>query len=765
MNKKASWLAVAAAMLSLQANAKIIQGKVENASGRAVANAEVKVRGSDITTKTDEQGRFEIDLPVGTYTLDVKGGTRAHFHQIIDVTESAQDSVILTMKEETEHRLVVRANPLEHTTLNMATPAIIISGEELILKRSDTLGDILQYEPGLNVSSFGPAVSRPIIRGLGEGRVKITNNQMIVQDASTTSADHDVGIEPLLAERVEVLKGPATLLYGSGAIGGVVNATDRKISDDSIEELTGGIEARIGDSGTGEQSLIFTLDGGNEQWNWHVDGYSKETDNVEIPVEAESEALRLSEGEEGGAGQAGEFENSQSDTQGGSVGATYLGDWGHIGFAMSSVDKTYGVPGHGHHEEEEEEEHEGEEHEEEGVAIDMQQTRYDLQAEFDSPISGIDTWYIGYALTDYEHVELEGDEIGTMFDNEAWELKSYMKHTSVNGWEGVFGIQFTDRDFSAIGEEAFVPPSNTQSTALFAVEEREVGNLKLELGLRVESNKIKVEGQEEVDETGFSFSFGNVYTISEHNKIAINFSRATRFASVEELFSDGPHAATSSFEIGNADLESEASNNLDFSYRFESDNITGEINVFWNQFEDYIYGALATDTDPCVSAEAAMEAADEELFLVCNKQQDAEFKGVELDISIPLTGEGSHQFTLGFIADYLSAEFDDGTNVPRIPPMKTGAMLHYDFNNFSADLSYINYAKQDDIADNELATDGFDMVNFDMAYRVPFNGDELFLFFKGQNLLDEEARDHSSFLKDLAPRVGRHFVVGARYTF
>lgn len=768
MNKKATCLAVAAALMSLQANAKIIKGKVEGETGRAISNVELGVRGSDITTTTDNQGRFELDLEPGVYTIDVKGGTKAHFHQTITVTDGDQGPFTLSLEEHAEHRLVVNAIPLDHTKLDMATPAIIVAGEELVLKRSDTLGEILQYEPGVSVSSFGPAVSRPVIRGLGAGRVKITTNQMIVQDASNTSADHDVSIEPLLAEQIEVIKGPATLLYGSGAVGGVVNVTDRKISNDNIEGLTGGVETRLGDSGTGEQTLVFSLDGGTENWNWHVDGYSKETDNIEIPVEAESEALRLSEGEEGGPGEAGEFENSASDTSGGSFGTTFLGDWGHFGVAVSSVDKLYGVPGHHHHEEEEGEDHDEEEHEEEeeeNVSIDMKQTRYDLQAQFDSPFEAIDTWFIGYSVTDYEHVELEGDEIGTMFDNEAWELKSYMVHNGSSGWRGVFGLQVTEREFSAIGEEAFVPPSDTYNTALFIIEEKEIGDHKLEVGLRFESQTIQVDGQLDVDQSGLSFSVGDVYTLSEHNKLAINYSRVSRFASVEELFSSGEHVATASFDQGNPELDKEVSNNIDLSYRFETEAVSGEINLFWNQFDNHIYGAVVDETDPCLPAEAA-EAAEEELTLICYRQQDAEFTGVELDVTVPLTSDGAtHQFALGFIADYISAEFDDGTNVPRIPPMKTGVILNYDFNELSADLSYISYADQDDTAENELATDGFDMVNIDVAYRLPFNGDELFLFFKGQNLLDEEARDHASYLKDLAPRAGRNFVVGARYTF
>lgn len=781
MKKSLVCAAVLAALACGDLAAKEISGKIEDNNGKAIANVLVKVRGTDYQTRTDNDGNFNLDLPVGEHTIDVKGGSQAHFHQVIEVTEGSQAPFFISLQDEVEHKIVVRANPLEHTSLDMATPTIVLAGDELTLKRASTLGDILQFEPGLNVSSFGPSVSRPVIRGLGGARVTITNNQMTVQDASTTSADHDIGIEPLLAEQVEVVKGPATLLYGSGAIGGVVNVTDRKINTDNNEELSGGVEARFGDSATGEQTLVFALDGGNESWNWHLDGYTSETDDIEIPGFAESEILHEAEGhedehegeeheEEGHEEEevAGLLENSKSETSGGSFGLTNFGDWGHFGFAISAVDKVYGVPGHAHHEEEEEEGEEHEEehgHEEEGVAIDMKQTRYDLQSKINQPFGSFDEMYIGYSFTDYEHMELEGDEIGTEFDNEAWELKSYIKHSNWDGWSGVWGIQISDREFSAIGEEAFVPPSTTSNQAIFFVEEKSFGKLKLELGARFESQTVEVAGQSDVDESGLSFSFGNVYTLSEHNVVAINYSRALRFATVEELFSEGPHIATQSFEVGNANLDKEISNNFDLSYRFENERVFGEVNLYWNQFEDFIFGAVVDETDPCLPAGAADEAEEEELQLICYQQQDADFKGIEFQMQILLNPESEHQFSVGFLADYIDAKFDDDSYVPRISPSKTGVNFNYDFAELSASVSWLNYDDKTKVATNELPTNGFDMVNLDIAYRLPVAENELFLFFKGKNLLDEEARDHTSFVKDLAPRAGRNFVIGARYTF
>ena len=766
-NKALISVVVCAAIWSNGIQAKIIEGVVKNSEGNPLSQIQLEIRGTEHKAITANDGSFTMDLPIGEYTLDVKGGANAHFHQSISVIDDEQQALIVTLEDEPEHKLVIRANPLEHTSIDMATPTTIISGEELIMKRAATLGEILQLEPGLSVSSFGPAVARPVIRGLGGARVQIANNQMIVQDASTTSADHDVGIEPLLAEQIEVIKGPATLLYGSGAIGGIVNVTDRKISSDFQEELSGGIEIRLGNSTTDEKSLVFSLDGGSANWNWHIDGYKNDSNSLKIPGSAESEILH--ESEQGGAGSEGTpeeemegvLENSFAETTGGSLGLTYVTDWGHIGASINQIDKLYGVPGH----HEEEEVILIEPAAEEGVSIDMLQTRYDLQAQYDNSFGNFSQWFIGYSLTDYEHVELEGDETGTQFDNEAWELKSFVKHDSWQGWVGVWGIQFAQRDFEAIGDEAFIPPSKTKNQSIFFIEEKAFGDLKWELGLRYESQQITTDTFPEFDESGISFSSGLVYSLGKHNKIAFNYSRASRLASVEELLSEGPHLATQSYEIGNINLAKETSNNLDLSYRFEIEKLTGEVNLYWNQFSDFIYGEVVTSSDPCVSADAAIEAADQELQIVCYRQQNADFSGIEMQLEYLLGEISGHEFKLGLIADSTRAELDNGDDVPRIPPLKYGINLQHDYDAFSSQLSFTQFNDQDRVGNAELPTDGFKIVDLEFAYRIPFQENELFLFLKGKNLLDEEARDHASFLKDLAPRAGRSFVAGMRYTF
>lgn len=757
-------------------------GKLVNHEGNPLSNALVKVRGMDLSQTTNDQGVFNLELAPGQYTLDIEAGNSGHFHQQITVGDSAQSMALIHVDNQHERKVVITANPLEHTKLDMASPAIVLSGDELIMKRSSSIGDMLQLEPGMSVSSFGPAVSRPVIRGLSGGRVLMTTNQMTVQDASTTSADHDVSLEPLLATQVEVLKGPATLLYGSGAIGGVVNVTDKRINPLGSLETEGGVEARLGDSATGERSIVATVNGGSANFAWHFDAFSTEFDDIEIPGEAESEALHEAEGheaheEEEHEGEAheeheeahGVLANSRSESDGASAGFTWNGDWGYFGIAVNQLNKLYGVPGHAHHGEEEHAEEEGaeqhEEEHEEGVFIDLEQTRWDLQGQINQPFTKVDDWFIGASFTDYQHIELEGEEQGTLFENQAFELRSYMKHSVINNWEGIWGFQFNDRDFSAIGDEAFVPPSQTESAALFVVEEKRFGDWKLELGARLETQSVNADNYSKKSFTTTSLSVGSVYDLSTEQKLAFNLSQAERAPNVEELFSFGEHAATQTFEVGNPELDKEVAYNLDLSWRFNSGSLNGEINAYWNQFHDFIYGEYRPNNGTVTDLNGQQVVIEEELPIVAQTQNSAAIRGVEIQLNQLLIDSDSFGLELGLMADFLEAELDSGDYIPRMPPLKYGFNLQFTQENLSADLHWTRYQQQDHLAQGELITKGFNMLDVELAYRLINQQHDALFFLRGKNLLDEEARDHASFLKDLAPRAGRNFVAGIRYKF
>jgi len=323
----------------------------------------------------------------------------------------------------------------------------------------------------------------------------------------------------------------------------------------------------------------------------------------------------------------------------------------------------------------------------------------------------------------------------------------------------------TNRDFSSLGEEAIVPASDTKNSAVFWLEEKQFGDLKWELGARFENQSIQADNQNDANQSGLSYSVGGVYSLAKHNKLAINLSHAIRFPSVEELFVFGPHLATRSFEIGNEQLDKESSNNFDFSYRFENELMRGEFNLFWNQFSDFIFAENVMLSDTCLTQQAIETAELDELLLVCYKQQDATYKGVELQIEIPLANFDGHDFKLNTFADYVRAQLKDDSNLPRIPASKIGLQLHYNFQDWSADLTWVHYNSQTKLGINELKTAGSEQVDMEVGYRLPIADKELFIFLKGNNLLDEDVRDHSSFIKDLAPRAARNFQLGLRYSF
>ncbi|PHS19905.1 MAG: hypothetical protein COA86_03920 [Kangiella sp.] len=757
-------------------NAKTVHLLIVDSYSKPLIKALIKIDQLKLSKTSDQFGIVKFDLDSGQYLLDIEAGKNEHFHHYIDIDDQSNyppnSPLVISKIEEPEHKIIIHANPLEHTSLDMATPVAIISGEELVSKRASTLGEILQLEPGLSFSSFGPAVARPVIRGLSAGRVMVTNNQMRVQDASTTSSDHDVGIEPLLLQQIEVVKGPASLLYGSGAIGGVINTVDNKIHTVPIDSLTGGVEFRFGDSATNEKASVFTLNSGYDNWTWHIDGFANETGNIKIPVSAESIAQLNEDGEDTSEfNRESVLSNSYSDTSGGSFGSSYILEDGYAGLSVSFIKKQYGLPGHTEHSEEDELEEI-----EENVFIDMEQTTIHLQTQFDLSILGLESIFIGVSDTDYHHSEIENGAVGTQFENKANEFKSYIKHEPYLNWNGVAGIQYTSRDFSAIGEEAFIPKSTTNSKALFWLEEKHFDSIKWELGLRFEQQDITLDSGVKRSENGVNYSVGSVYTIKKHNKLALNFSHNVRFPSVEEYFSFGPHLASSTFEIGNPNLTKEYSNNLDFSYRFEEafgkdKSFSGEINLFYNQFTDYIFAQSVAIDDECVlSIENSNgleieQPVEDELNLICYKQKDANYYGAEFKLTSSLAKFNKHQLDLEVFADYLVAKLDSGENLPRIPANKIGFNLIYNYGDFSTDLVWSKNKAQNNVGENELSTPAFDLVNLEFAYRLSNRSSDWYLFLKGKNLLNEEIRDHASFIKDLAPRTKRNWTLGFRYNF
>ena len=741
-------LAVTAALLPFDADAANLRGQLLDADQKPIANARIRVPALNQTVQTDADGRFDLqNVASGRLLLDIEAGRHGHSNREISVTDSDLEFV-LQLDDDVEH-VVVNASALEHRTLEMATPAQVLAGDALLKARGATLGETLDNQPGVSASSFGAGSSRPVIRGLGGARVQMLQDGVGTLDASTVSADHNVAAEPLTTEQIEVLRGPATLLYGSGAIGGVVNVIDRRIPETRKDGVEGAVELR-GQTANNERSVAAALDGGSGDFAFHLNAFTRETDDIEIPGDAE----RFPDAEEGEhAGEElahGTLENSSIEGDGGSIGGSWIGERGFIGIALSTYNSNYGVPGHhAHHEEVPP----VEVAEEPPVRIDLEQRRTDLKARLDDPLPGFETLKLRIGRNDYEHVELEGDEVGTTFENAATDTRLELVHKPLAGMRGVIGVQVTDRDFTAIGEEAFVPPSTTESNALFLVEERELGKLHLEGGIRYEQQNVSPESaQPRYDDSAFSWSVGGVYELGTNWSTALSYAHAERMPSAEELYSDGPHVATQSYEIGNVNLGTETANNIDLSLRYHGDSANLNLSLYRNAVSDFIYAA-------------ATGAELDELPVFQYFQADATLQGIELAADWTFFSTEVGDWILRGFYDQTTGELDDGGDLPRIPPERLGLGLDFDSGDLRTSLDVIEVAEQNNVTAFETETDGYTLVNAGLIYRVYFGDSNADLFLRGSNLLDEDVRLHTSFLKDIAPQMGRSWQAGVRFNF
>lgn len=645
----------------------------------------------------------------------------------------------------------VRGVVLGGTAEDLARPVEVLAGEGLDAAKAVTLGDTVNRLPGVQSTYFGPGVGRPIVRGLEGARVQVLADGLGSGDVSTVSVDHAVSIEPFLADQIEVLKGPATLLYGSGAIGGAVNVLDGRVPVRVTEApLEGRAELRHGsvnDEKTGMVRLDATAATGNLVF--HFDALHRETGNYEIPGFAESAALLAEEGEEPDPATRGLLPNSAVRTDSGALGVSWIGVRGFLGVAYSLFNTRYGIPGHAH------EEHEGEEeaHGEGGVRIALDQRRSEMRGGLDDlgPLASV---RLKIADTDYTHTEFEGGEVGTVFDNRGREARLELTHRPWGGWKGAFGLQWSDRDFSAIGDEAFVPASRSRDTGLFWIGERSFGPVKLELGARHDRNRIAVNERVAIgpdrDFDTTSLSAALKWDVNESLHISFGLDRAQRAPTAEELYSDGVHVATQSVERGDPALDVETAHRAEFGAHWHGERLKLGISLYEVRFDDFIYLA---DTG----------LIEEELPLRQWTQGDARFRGVEAEAEWQIADNASGAWDLRLFGDRVRATLDAGGHLPRIAPARLGGELRWELGAWRASLGAVRYLRQDEVAANERETPGYTLVDAHLAWHLDTPGGNAWeVFLDGSNLLDEEARPHTSFLKDLAPLPGRGFTVGVR---
>ncbi|WP_404402172.1 TonB-dependent receptor [Idiomarina seosinensis] len=689
-----------------------------------------------------------------------------------------------------DETLVIKANPLDKTALESTQPVNIISGDELRQLHSQTLGETLANEPGINNTHYTAGAGSPIIRGLDGPRVKITQNGLDTGDVSRGSPDHAVTTETSSAEQIEVLRGPATLLYGSGAIGGVINVVDNRIPAQPVYQLQGNASLRTSTVDSNDEAS-YNMMAGNGQWAFYADAHLRQADDYETPAFTNDEGERY------------DFvENSFVDSQGATLGLAYHGKRGYLGLAYQGLYQEYGIPGHAHGHEDEEHAGETEEehalHADEAEALpfaDLEQQRWQLAGQLVDPWQGFESLEVRAALTDYQHQEVEGELLGTQFANDQRELRLIAKHQPLAGWSGAMGYQWDISDKEAFGEEAFTPDTSRRSQGIFWIVEQEFGDHHIDLGARYERTALASEDVTLDDFNAVSASAGYLYHFTDASSFTVNLSHAERAPSAAEVFANGEHFATRTYELGTLyeldlhdghydveastqAMEKETSNNIDIGFHYEQEQLHLQVNVFYNRVDDFIYERFTGISSDQLTYEEAHDeheqghAADEQhedehgheegLQVVQFAQTDAELYGYELDVGYRLD---SH-WSLQAFSDYTRAKQTDGADLPRIPAQRIGVEARYQARQWDASLGYTRYLQQDRIATNESVTPAFGLLdakaNFYPDWLAQHGGT---VFLKAENITDQLAYIHTSFLKEDAPMAGRNFQLGVSISF
>lgn len=621
--------------------------------------------------------------------------------------------------------IIVTASPFAKTTENLARPASVLTAENLQQAASASLGETLNGQLGVASASFGPGVGLPIIRGQSDNRVKVMQDSLSTLDASAASPDHATALEPLLAERIEVLRGPAALRYGPGAIGGVVNVLDERIpSQAPSAPITGAAEMRHS-SVNNQKAALGKLQGGLGPVALYADALTRDNDNLSIPGFA---ALHPDENSP-----HGEVPNTAATADSHTLGGAYIGSQGYIGLSQNHLKHQYGVPPEG----------------DEWVNIHLEQTRTDLKGELNQPFSGFSKAQFRLGHNQYQHVEVEGETLGTQFKNNAHEGRLELLHLPLAGWQGAVGLQTTQGTFSALGEEAFIPEARKQQLGFFILEETTQGAFTYELGARSDTQHISSTAEPlSLRHNSLNLSSAATWQAHPQHRFSAGVTRAQRAPSLEELLAQGPHPATGSYLQGSRQLGNETSHNVEVGYHWHQGPVEVTLQGFYNRFNDYIYAQNQQYTI-------------DELNAYQYTQANATFHGAEFETLVQL----SKGWQWRLMADQVNARLNTGGHLPRIPPMRYSSALGYQGHAFSAQLQWQYLAAQNHPGEGETPTENAQTLNAHADYHFQMQGIHYSLFLKGNNLTNAEVRNATSFLRERTPEAGRNLQLGLRLAF
>jgi iron complex outermembrane receptor protein len=616
-----------------------------------------------------------------------------------------------------EAAVVVTGSPLGSTLFESVAPSDVLEGRSLVLQRRSTLGETLGQQPGVSSSYFGPHASRPVIRGLDGDRIRLLSNGAETHDASALSFDHAVPVDPLVAERIEVVRGPAAVLYGGNAVGGVVNILDNRIPQAPLDGVTGRAEPRFGGADR-ERSFGAVVEAGNGRFALHGDGFARSTENLRTPKFT--------------------LANSDAKADGGALGGAFTFDRGYVGVSHGVFRSQYGAIA------------------EPTVRIDMKSERTDFAGELRDLAPLVSAVKFKAGRTDYEHRELDDGAVGTVFRNRGNDGRLELTHASIGPLRGTLGVTVSDFDFSAFGDEAFVPRTNTRVRSVFLYEELSAGDWKLSFGGRAEAARVRTD----TTSRGFSpasGAFGALYRLDKAWTVAANASFTQRAPTYYELFADGPHAATGAWEVGDPAFAEERSRSVDLGLRWKAGPRSASVAVHQTRFGNFLAPFASGNTRTTVDGDVLPE--------LVYRAVPAMFRGFEAQ------GRFRVYETLGALdvvmkGDYVKAyDRTTGQPLPRIPPLRLTLGLDYVLERWNAGIEAQHARAQRNVSPNEGPTEDFTLVNASLAHTFKTEPMALQAFVRIGNLFDREARNHVSFLKDIAPLPGRSVLAGLRASF
>lgn len=657
----------------------------------------------------------------------------------------------------------VRVTASGQSLNDVAQPVQVFSEDDMQIANGNTIGDLLSNLPGISNASFGAGVGRPVIRGLGGNRVKMAINGTDTADVSAMSSDHAPMVDAANANQLEVIYGPSTLRFGSGAMGGVVNMADSRFHETQLLGLQGQIKGALSTANEGTD-VSTSLDVGNGPWVVHVDGFARQTENYR-------------------AGNGNDVANTATDSQGINLGVSHIRDNGNsMGLAVSALDYEYGVPNPDN----------------DPASVSPTQTRFDAQSIFYGVSPLLDQVKLQLTHIDYEHGENFDDTIVGLFDKQSTEFKTTFELSPYASWQSVVGVQLSlqeldvchdhggcsgipnyselnwdgtqgDNLVSAGGwlfaHDTPMPLTQTQDVGLFWIAETHWAYGLLELGARVDRRQIELDPVSmlpsyrknasyyaDKDFESASFSAAMTWQLTDQ-KVGLSVSRSQRAPAADEMYWNGDHHATFSFQLDNPELDVETAHSIDLTWQYAGKDFAVSSAVYYYDFDGYIYNDLKGLINPIHPEDPVYR----------NEQRDAWFAGTEWQLDYDVADHWQW-FVAG---DYVRAQLKQGANknLPRTPPLTIASGVAWNSEQWLVRAEVKHFAKQTDVAENESTTDGYSLLNVYGAYHHAFNQSELQLYVRAHNLTDELGRNHVSYLKDYSFIVGRNITLGVNYSF